>query len=71
MLGSGWAEYPDPRANPRTCSEFNLLSRRELIEWPGPDETRTLAFGFGAWIEDCWGSPYSSCCVTHRKVVPL
>jgi hypothetical protein len=54
-FGSGWAEYPDPRANPRACSEPNLLSRRELIKWPGPDETRTLAFGFGAWIEDSWG----------------
>jgi hypothetical protein len=54
-FGSGWAEYPDPRANPRACSDPNLLSRRELIEWPNPDETRSLAFGFGAWIEDSWG----------------
>jgi hypothetical protein len=54
-FGSGWAEYPDPRANPRVCSEPNLLYRSELIEWPGPDETRTLAFTFGAWIEDSWG----------------
>jgi hypothetical protein len=54
-FGSGWAEYPDPRANPRACSEPNLLFRRELIEWPGPDETRALAFSFGAWIEDSWG----------------
>jgi len=49
------AAYPDPKANPRTCTEPNLLSRRELIEWPDAEETRSLAFGFGAWIEDSWG----------------
>jgi len=54
-FGTGWAEYPDPLANPRACPEPNLLWRRELDEWPAPKETRELAFAVGAWIEDSWG----------------
>lgn len=55
-FGTGWAEYGDPRANVGSCPEPNLLWRRELDSWPGPDETRQQAFGFGAWIEDSFGS---------------
>lgn len=55
-FGTGWIEYGDPRANARTCPEPNLLWRREFDAWPGADETKHVAFGVGAWIEDSFGS---------------
>ncbi len=55
-FGAGWAEYGDPRANTRPCPEPNLLWRRELDSWPAAEETRQLAYGVGAWVEDSFGS---------------
>jgi hypothetical protein len=55
-FGAGWAEYGDPRANATSCPDANLFWRRELDAWPGPDATKQLAFGIGAWIEDSFGS---------------
>jgi hypothetical protein len=54
-FSTGWAEYPDPRANPRHCFEPNLLWRRELERWPDGDGLQHVAFSVGAWIEDSWG----------------
>jgi hypothetical protein len=54
-FATGWAEYTDPWANQRRCRESNLLWRRELDEWPGTEEARSLVFSIGGWIEDSWG----------------
>jgi hypothetical protein len=54
-VATGWLDYPDPWANQHRCREPNLLWRRELDEWPGPEEARSLAFSIGGWIEDSWG----------------
>lgn len=47
-FGAGWAEYGDPRAHTRPCPEPNLLWRRELDTWLGPEETKQLAFAIGS-----------------------
>ena len=54
-FATGWAEYPDPDANPRSCPEPNLWRRWEMHEWPAQDATKDIAFAAGAWIENSWG----------------
>lgn len=54
-FGNGWAEYPDPNANPDSCFEPNLFYRRELDAWLTAAQMREIAFSVGAWIEDSWG----------------
>lgn len=54
-FGAGWAEYPDPRANPHLCAAPNLLWRREVDDWPDAEGIHGLVFSLGGWIEDSWG----------------
>lgn len=55
-FGEGWAEPGSGFGRNRPCLEANLLMRRELPTWPAEAEgLKSVAFSFGAQIEDAWG----------------
>lgn len=54
-VAKGWAE-PESAHGMRPCGERNVLLRREIVEWPKPDEIERLALMLGDQIENAWGS---------------
>ena len=57
-FAAGWAEPGGALGRVPTCSEPNVLARRELPSLAaGGDGPRDLAFTLGGQIEDAWGVP--------------
>lgn len=59
-LAAGWQEPQvtnDPWDEAPICIEDNLLRTSEVMEWPNDaDDVKHLAFRFGGFIEDAWGT---------------
>ncbi len=58
-FGDGWAEPNGDFHDLDPCRDANVLVRRECERWPVAEETRELAFEFGAMIENAWGSGFA------------
>ncbi|HEX5324626.1 MAG TPA: hypothetical protein VFW40_12625 [Capsulimonadaceae bacterium] len=57
-FGDGWAEPGSGFAMPTTNPGPNAMFRLELETWPTNEAIQALAFRFGDWMEDVWGSQY-------------
>ena len=62
QLATGWREPNDIIGQPSVCTEPGLLFSVELQSWPRSDGLQGLAFRFGSWIEDAFGS-------VHRRLL--
>jgi hypothetical protein len=61
LLGTvalGWRDFQDWHFESEIpiCGEPNVFLRREIEEWPDEDGIQTLAFLFGAMVDDAWGT---------------
>jgi hypothetical protein len=56
-VAAGWAEPQEMWLHDqlRRCPDPNVLVIREVPEWPDADGQRSLAFDFGANVEDAFG----------------
>jgi hypothetical protein len=56
QVAAGWANPGPGYSINYVPFEKNILFRMEIDEWPTNDDIKSLAFQFGDWIDNAWGS---------------